>query len=137
MKKHLRLVGWLLTSVGLLAFHSALAETPNPGVKISYPDERLPGTATAIVEGDLRTLKNDLVSFQFDVTDGRVKNARFDIAGETGATVVVDELFALMVDGVPVNASAMKLDAEIRQGTIPANPASPDWAIIIQPKLLR
>ena len=103
----------------------ALAEKPNVGTKLSYPDERLPGTAKAIVQGNIRTLQNDLVSFHFDVTAGRVMKARFDIAGEAGATVAVDELFALIVDGMPINASAMKFDAVIREETNSADPASP------------
>jgi hypothetical protein len=103
----------------------ALAAKPKAAIKLDYPDQRLPGGATTIVQGNTRTLKNDLVTFQFDVTDGRVTNARFDIAGEAGATVVVDELFALIVNGESVNASAMKLAAEVREEAIPADPASP------------
>jgi hypothetical protein len=103
----------------------ALAAKPKAAIKLDYPDQRLPGGAKTIVHGNTRTLKNDLVTFQFDVTDGRVTNARFDIAGEAGATVVVDELFALIVNGKPVNASVMKLAAEIREETSPADPESP------------
>jgi hypothetical protein len=103
----------------------ALAAKPKAAIRLDYPDQRLPGSAKTIVEGNTRTLKNDLVTFQFDVTDGRVTNARIDIAAEAGAAVVVDELFALIVNGKPVNASAMKLAAEIREESILADPDSP------------
>ena len=126
MTKHIGLVGWLILVSGILSHQPVLAVGGTAfGTKFSYPDERLPGNATAVVEGNTWTLKNDLVSFHVDVTEGRVTNARFDIVGETGATVFVDELFVLMVDGVPVNASAMKLDPEILKETIPADAASP------------
>ncbi len=125
MKSYLRLIGWIAIGVGVLSFQMALAAKPKAAIKLDYPDQRLPGGAKTIVHGNTRTLKNDLVTFQFDVTDGRVTNARFDIAGEAGATVVVDELFALIVNGKPVNASVMKLAAEIREETSPADPESP------------
>ena len=126
MTKHIGLVGWLILVAGILSHQPVLAVGGTAfGTKFSYPDERLPGNATAVVEGNTWTLKNDLVSFHVDVTEGRVTNARFDIVGETGATVFVDELFVLMVDGVPVNASAMKLDPEILKETIPADATSP------------
>ena len=84
---------------------AALAEKPKSPTKFDYSDQRQPGRAKAIVKGNTRTLQNDLVSFQFDVTEGRVTNARFDIPGEEGSTVVVDEPFSLVIDGKPVNAS--------------------------------
>ena len=104
---------------------SAFAEKPKEPIKFDYPDQRLPGSAKATVKGNAHTLQNDLVSFQFDVTEGRVTSARFDIPGEAGSTVVVDELFSLVVDGKPVNASALKLDAQIQQAMSPADTASP------------
>ena len=104
---------------------AALAEKPKAPIKFDYPDQRQPGNAKAIVKGNTRTLQNDLVSFHFDVTDGRVTNARFEILGEEGSTVVVDEPFSFVIDGQPVNASALKLDAEIREEVIPPDPASP------------
>jgi hypothetical protein len=63
----------MLMGVSILPFHSARAigET-KMGAKISYPDERLPGNATALVEGNAWTLKYDRVSFHVDVTDGKV-----------------------------------------------------------------
>ncbi len=124
-RNYLRLVGWFLLWAGILPFYTALAEKPNLGMKISYPDQRLPGIAKANILRNTRTLQNDLVLFRFDVTDGRVKEARFEIKGEAGSTIVVDEPFALVVDGKPVNASAMKLDAEVREEAISADLASP------------
>ncbi|MEY3896496.1 MAG: hypothetical protein RLZZ214_2016, partial [Verrucomicrobiota bacterium] len=121
----LRLIGWLSIGLGFLPCDVALAAKPKAAIRLDYPDQRLPGSAKTIVEGNTRTLKNDLVTFQFDVTDGRVTNARIDIAAEAGAAVVVDELFALIVNGKPVNASAMKLAAEIREESILADPDSP------------
>jgi hypothetical protein len=125
MKKLLHSVGCLAMGLSFLPAPAALAEKPKSPTKVDYPDQRQPGSAKAIVKGNTRTLQNDLVSFQFDVTDGRVTNARFDILGEEGATVVVDEPFSLVIDGKPVNAPALKLDAEIREEVIPPDPASP------------
>ena len=109
----------------LLPAPAAWAEKPKAPVKFDYPDQRSPGRAQAIVQGKTHTLQNDLVSFQFDVTEGRVTNAHFDILGEAGSTVLVDEPFSLIVDGKPVNASALKLDAQIPEETTPANTISP------------
>jgi hypothetical protein len=125
LKSYLRLIGWLAIGLGLLPWDVALAAKPKAAIKLDYPDQRLPGSAKAIVLGNTRILQNDLVTFRFDVADDRVTNARFDIAGEAAATVAINELFALIVNGKPVSASAMKLDAAIREETIPAAPASP------------
>lgn len=125
MKHYSRSVGWFILGVGILPLYAALAEKPNLVMKVCYPDQRLPGIAKASVQGNTRALQNDLVSFHFDVTNGRVKEARFEIKGEPGSTVSIDELFALIVDGKPVNASALKLDAEVREEAISADPASP------------
>ena len=125
MKNYLNFVGWLAMGISFLPAPAALAEKPKAAIKFDYPAQRLPGTAKAIVQGNTRTLQNDLASFHFDVTEGRVTNARFDIAGDAGASVVVDEAFTLVVDGKPVSASAMKLDAQIPEETTPADTASP------------
>ncbi len=74
----------------LLPASAAWAEKPKAPVKFDYPAQRSPRSAKAIVQGKTHTLQNDLVSFQFDVTEGRAANARFDIPGEAGSTVVVD-----------------------------------------------
>jgi len=123
MKTYLPLVGYFALVVSFLP--AAFAEKPKTPVTFDYPDQRLPGIAKATVKGNTRTLQNDLVSFQFDVTEGRVANARFDILGEAGASVVVDEPFSLVVDGKPINASALKLDPQIPEETISANTTSP------------
>ena len=93
--------------------------------KFGYPDQRLLGSAGAIVQGNTRMLQNDRVSFCFDVTNSQVKDAHFEIKGEPESTVTVNELFVLIVDNKPVNASALKLDAVIREEVIPADLASP------------
>ena len=123
MKTYLPLFGYITFVVSFLP--AAFAEKPKAPVTFDYPDQRSPGCAKAIVQGKTRTLQNDLVSFQFDVTEGRVTNARFDIPGEAGSTVVVDEPFSLIVDGKPINASALKLDTQIPEETTSANTTSP------------
>jgi len=105
--------------------HVATSGKPIAAIKLDYPDQRLPGSAKGIVQGDTRTLKNDLITFRFDVSDGRVTNARLEIAGDAEDAVAIHELFALIVNGKPVNASAMRLAAAIQEETIPANPDSP------------
>ena len=100
MKTLLPLLGCLALGAGFLP--EALASKSKEPVTFDYPDQRLPGSAKATVKGNTRTLQNDLLSFQFDVTEGRVANARFDIPGEAGSTVVVDEPFSLIVDGKPM-----------------------------------
>ena len=103
----------------------ANAEKPKAPIRFDYPDQRTPGSAKAFVKGKTYTLQNNLVSFQFDVTEGRVTNARFDIVGEAAVAVVIDEPFSLVVDGKPVSASALKLDAHIPEETTAADTASP------------
>ena len=125
MKNHLHYIGCLIMGLHLFPAPAAWAEKPKVPVTFDYPDQRSPGCAKAIVQGKTRTLQNDLVSFQFDVTEGRVANARFDIPGEAGSSVVVDEPFSLVVDGKPINASALKLDPQIPEETTPANTTSP------------
>ncbi len=125
MKELLPFIGCLAMGLSFFPAPAALAEKPNASIKFDYPDERQPGSTKGIVKGNTRRLQNDLMSFQFDVTEGRVTNARFDILGEERATVVVDEPFSLVIDGKPVSASALKLDAEIREEVPPPDPASP------------
>ena len=123
MKTLLPLLAYLALGMGFLPV--ALASKSKAPVKFDYPDQRSPGNAKAIVKGNTRTLQNDLVAFHFDVTEGRVTNARFDIPGEAGASVVIDEPFSLIVDGKAVNASALKLDTQIPEETTPANTTLP------------
>ena len=104
--------------------NKSLTET-ELGKTLSYPDQRLPGTSKTTVQGKTRTLQNNLVSFRFDVADGKLKDVCFEIKGEAAARVIVDEAFVLVVNGKQIAASAMKLAAEIREEAIPANPASP------------
>ncbi|MCX6972728.1 MAG: hypothetical protein NTZ94_00255, partial [Verrucomicrobia bacterium] len=97
MKNYLQFVGWIALGASFLTAPAAQAVKPKAPVKFDYPDQRPPGRAKAIVQGKTRTLQNDLVSFQFDLTEGRVANSRFDIPGEAGASVVIDEPFSLIV----------------------------------------
>jgi hypothetical protein len=126
MKNHLRLVGWHIMVMSILSFDTALAvRGAELGAKINYPDQRLLGAAKEIAQGSTRILQNDRVSFRLDVTNGQVKDAHFEIKGEPVSTVTINELFVLIVDNKPVNASTLKLDAVIREEMIPADLASP------------
>ena len=91
MKTFLPLVGYFALVMSFLP--AALAGKPKEPITFDYPDQRTLGIAKATAKGNTHTLQNDLVSFKIDVIEDRVANARFDIFGEVGASIVVDELF--------------------------------------------
>ena len=72
MKTFLPLLVYL--ALGMSFLPVALASKSKAPVKFDYPDQRPPGDAKVIVQGNTRTLQNDLVAFHFDVTEGRVTN---------------------------------------------------------------
>ena len=62
MEGYLGFVGWFIVMMGMIPIHPVLAAGHTKmGTKLSYPDERLPGTASTIVEAATRLLKNALV----------------------------------------------------------------------------
>ena len=91
MKTFLPLVGYFALVMSFLP--TALAGKPKEPTTFDYPDQRTLGIAKATAKGNTQTLQNDLVSFKIDVIEDRVANTRFDIFGEVGASIVVDELF--------------------------------------------
>jgi len=108
MKTFLPLVGYFALVMSFLP--TALAGKPKEPITFDYPDQRTLSIAKATVKGNTHTLQNDLVSFKIDVIEDRVANARFDIFGEVGASIVVDELFETGEQGTLATFEKMETD---------------------------
>ena len=110
MKTFLPLVGYFALVMSFLP--TALAGKPKEPIIFDYPDQRTLGIAKATAKGNTHTLQNDLVSFKIDVIEDRVANARFDIFGEVGASIVVDELFEAGEQGTLATFERMETDGD-------------------------
>ncbi len=110
MKAYLPLVGYFALVMSFLP--TALAGKPKEPITFDYPDQSTLGIAKATANGNTHTLHNDLVSFKIDVIEDRVVNARFDIFGEVGASIVVDELFEAGKQGTLATFKKMETDGD-------------------------
>jgi hypothetical protein len=110
MKTYLPLVGYFALVMSFLP--TALAGKPKEPITFDYPDQSTLGSAKATVKGKTRTLQNDLVSFKIDIIEDRVADVRFDIFGEVGAIIVVDELFEAGEQGKLATFERMETDGD-------------------------
>lgn len=107
-----------LLALDLSFFPAAFAEKPKEPVTFDYPDQRLPGIAKATVKGNTRTLHNDFMSFQFDVTEGRAATS----PAKRGPLLSSMNRSPWSWTAI---ATALKLEAQIPEETTPADKRSP------------